>query len=281
MRVIVTGAAGFVGRNVVAALIEKEHQVIAVDVDREALNHMGWNDDVERLVCDIYTEDGVTQLVEKKPELVMHLAWKGLPNFHELFHFERNLPENYAFLRELVLSGIKRLQVIGTCFEYGLKNGMVSEDEPTCPVTSYGLAKDCLRKFLEQLKKKENFKLQWCRLFYPYGEGQASKSLYSQLRHAIDQGEETFNMSGGEQLRDYLPVERVAELLVDVAENESFEGLVNICSGKPVSIRTLVEKWIEECSTKIVMNLGYYPYAEYEPMAFWGDMRRLQSLLKR
>jgi dTDP-6-deoxy-L-talose 4-dehydrogenase (NAD+) len=79
---------------------------------------------------------------------------------------------------------------------------------PTAPVTPYGLAKDTLRKFLEMLQEVHPFTLQWVRLFYLYGPGQNPKSLLSQLDAAIEQGDPVFRMSGGEQLRDYLPVDR-------------------------------------------------------------------------
>ena len=77
-------------------------------------------------------------------------------------------------------------------------------------------------------------------------------------------------MSGGEQLRDYLSVVDVARQIVKLAMAESEIGSVNICSGKPISVRRLVEQWLEENKWEIDLNLGYYPYPSYEPMAFWG-----------
>lgn len=86
-------------------------------------------------------------------------------------------------------------------------------------------------------------------------------------------------MSSGEQLRDFLPVEEVASYLVTLALDTSGSGTVNVCSGKPVSVRSLVEKWRTEQDWDIELDLGYYPYPDYEPMAFWGSNRRLHDLL--
>jgi dTDP-6-deoxy-L-talose 4-dehydrogenase (NAD+) len=77
-------------------------------------------------------------------------------------------------------------------------------------------------------------------------------------------------MSGGEQLRDYLPVEEVAKRIVNLSIDGTSSKVVNISSGKPISVRNLVEQWLAEHHWKIELNLGYYSYPDYEPMAFWG-----------
>jgi dTDP-6-deoxy-L-talose 4-dehydrogenase (NAD+) len=86
-------------------------------------------------------------------------------------------------------------------------------------------------------------------------------------------------MSGGEQLRDYLPVAEVARHLVSLALAEKDIGVVNVCSGIPISVRTLVEGWIEQNGWSIRPNFGYYDYPDYESMAFWGDSQKLTSLI--
>ena len=103
-----------------------------------------------------------------------------------------------------------------------------------------------------------------------YGEGQPSTSLYPKLKEAILNKDLVFNMSGGEQLRDYLPVHDVARQIVQLAMNREDVGSVNISSGKPISVRRLVEQWVSDNRWNIELNLGYYPYPDYEPMAFWG-----------
>lgn len=108
------------------------------------------------------------------------------------------------------------------------------------------------------------------RLFYIYGKGQSEKSILSQLEKAIKNGDEVFNMSGGEQLRDYLHVNEVANQIADAALDNQKNNIYNICSGIPISIRKLVEDYLKQNNKSIKLNLGYYPYLDYEPMAFWG-----------
>lgn len=213
------------------------------------------------------------------PDLMLHLAWSGLPQYHSPHHVETELPAQYNFLESMVNAGLRNLMVTGTCLEYGMKSGLVSEAMDTEPTNPYGIAKDTLRRKLETLKSSTPFNLTWTRLFYMYGDGQGENSLYPLLKQAVLDGEKVFNMSGGEQLRDYLHVSEVARLLLLLGTNSEDNGVVNVCSGKPISIRTLVERWIEEEALNIAMNLGHYPYPDYEPMAFWGNRRRLDQIL--
>ena len=214
------------------------------------------------------------------PDIMIHLAWTGLPKYRSLHHFEEELPTQYKFIKHMVDSGLKSVTVAGTCFEYGMKSGMLQESEPTQPDNPYALAKDTLRKQLVFLKRELPFKLNWARLFYMYGEGQAENSLYSSLKAAVQRGDSVFNMSGGQQLRDYLPVEMVADYIVRLATSGQEHGIVNICSGKPVAVIDLVKGWMSDHGWQIDLNPGFYPYPDYEPMEFWGNPMKLSKVSK-
>ena len=282
MKVLITGATGFIGNHVLKELLKIEDckiiatSLMSVDKARE----FDWYDHVKYICHDLNDSNDNYFTFFEKPDLLIHLAWQGLPNYTELFHFEKNLFLSYYFIKNLIENGLKDLSVIGTCLEYGMKSGRLSEDFLTNPVTPYGLAKDTLRKFLEEFNTVLSFNLKWIRLFYLYGEGQNPKSLLSQLDRALDKGEDVFNMSGGEQLRDYLPIEKAAEFIVKISLQNEINGRINCCNGKPISIRNLVENHLKKRNKKIKLNLGYYPYLDYEPFAFWGDNRKLKSILK-
>jgi dTDP-6-deoxy-L-talose 4-dehydrogenase (NAD+) len=213
------------------------------------------------------------------PDMIIHLAWEGLPNYKSLFHFETNLLRHYIFLKNLVTNGCRNLIVTGTCFEYGMKNGCLTEEMQTDPANPYALAKDTLNKFLRELSKTDPFILKWVRLFYLYGPGQNPGSLFSQLQKALDNNDAVFNMSGGEQVRDYLPVEKAAEYIVKIALQNKITGNINCCSGQPVTVKEMVSDHIRKSGKKIELNPGYYPYPDYEPMAFWGDNKKLQQII--
>ncbi len=279
MKVLVTGATGFIGGYVVRQLINQGYRVVATSRNPEKAKAFEWISQVQYIPCDLNVMRNDFFQFFHQPDLLIHLAWEGLPNYEDLFHFEKNLFSNYSFLKNIIEHGLKRLVVTGTCLEYGMQNGALSEDMEARPDNPYGLAKDTLRRFLEQLQKKINFDLKWIRLFYMYGKGQSPNSILSQLDRSLENGETNFNMSGGEQLRDYLPVERAATYIIRIAMQDKVNGIINCCSGKPISIRKLVENYLERKQKSIHLNLGFYSYTDYEPMAFWGDATKLNIAL--
>lgn len=279
MKVAVTGANGFIGqhvvteldrRNISASLVTRKPSAIFSD---SLSNHHVISIDLYEDRSDVYELMGT-------PDVLIHLAWGGLPNYRSLHHFENELPSQFKFLKSLIESGLKNLVVAGTCFEYGMQSGSLREDFRAQPTNPYGFAKNALRCQLEYLQQIRPFNMTWARLFYLYGDRQSENSLLPQLKQAIERKEKIFNMSGGEQLRDYLPVSEVAKYLVDLATASRDNNIVNVCSGKPISVRRLVEDWIKENDLSIALNLGYYPYPDYEPMAFWGDRNKLEHCLE-
>ena len=275
-KVLVTGATGFIGRHVVAELLQRDEALEITTLSNEAVApSFDWAAKTRNLRFDLSgdlaaLDDSVT------PDVLIHLAWEGLPNYKDIFHFERNVPVSYRFVKTLLERGAARVFVAGTCFEYGLAEGCMTEDTPGRDMTNYGFAKDCLRRMLERLvATAPGATLVWGRLFYLYGKGQNPNSFFPLLERAIKNNDEAFNMSGGEQIRDYLPVEDAARRIVSLSLNEDASGVFNICSGKPVSLRTMAERWKEKHHSAIRLNLGYYPYPDYEPLAFWGSDEKL------
>lgn len=277
MKVAVTGATGFIGQHVLSELARYPVEVVAV-VRGLATAKLGVQEtDIVQMNIESPPVDAFERM--GRPDVLIHLAWGGLPNYRSLHHFEQQLPLQYQFLSSLVRSGLSGLVVTGTCFEYGMQSGQLHEAMESRADNPYGFAKDTLRRQLEYLRMSQSFAFTWTRLFYMYGCGQSENSLLPQLMKAVERGDDVFNMSGGEQLRDYLSVSEVAKNLVILALNQADIGLANICSGKPISVRTLVENWIDENEWKINLNLGYYPYPDYEPLAFWGDCGKLTEFI--
>ena len=278
IKVLVTGATGFVGQHLVSALLERGFAVRAVARRREPAECLPWFSAVEFVEADVHAADLDVAALAAGVDALAHLAWPGLPNYQALSHFERTLPADYGFIKQVVQSGVQQVLVTGTCFEYGLQNGALSEDTAPQPVTPYGLAKNTLRLFLEALQREQPFTLQWARLFYLHGAGQNPKSLLASLDRAIDAGDAVFDMSAGDQLRDYLAIEEAAQWLARLLARRDVAGVINCCSGQPVSLRDLVEQRVRQRHSNIALNLGHYPYAAHEPLAFWGVNQRLQRL---
>lgn len=280
MRVLVTGATGFIGNYVIHELLMRNVEVIATSAHLTKAKEKSWFNLVTYIEHDIYSkvkEDLFEKF--KSPNILIHLAWDDLYNFKSPDHINIQLPAHRLFLENMISNGLDNLTVTGTCLEYGMQEGCLKEESASIPTIAYPIAKHNLRLFLEKMKAKYDFNLKWIRLFYMYGVGQAEKSILPSLDKAISENQPVFNMSNGDQIRDYLSVDKVSENIVIIALQNKKSGIINCCSGKPISVKQLVEEYLKKGNNKIKLNLGYYPYPDYEPMRFWGSTKKLKKII--
>lgn len=270
-----TGSSGFIGRHVVEALLDRGHSV--VEIVRPERRAEARTENVVEFGLDSPPQDAFQRL--GRPDAIVHLAWGGLPNYSSAHHVEEEYPLHADFLSDLANQGFPRIVVAGTCFEYGLKEGVLKETDPVAPVTEYARAKALLHQQI--LERAPDTEIIWARLFYPYGSGQNPASLYGQWHSACESGAEFFPMSPGDQLRDYLPVEEMADYLAQLAVSDCIgTRAINVCSGHPITVRQLVEQWAEDCNSKVKLQVGAYPYPAHEPRNAWGDDTVLRTLLQ-
>ncbi len=279
MKILITGSTGFIGNHVINQLLHSNFEIIAMVRDAENTEVKPWFSKVT-LVKHTIGNDQEKNLFKKfnNPNICIHLAWGGLDNFKSDKHIYEELPKHQAFLSNLIQNGLKSLTCVGTCIEYGMKEGELFETMESTPVFAYPIAKNQLRINIEKLQNKHTFDFKWLRLFYMFGKGQNPKSILIQLQKALDNNEETFNMSQGDQLRDYLPVEEVAEKIIKMALKHNINGIFNCSSGQPISVKQLVENYLVTDNKKIKLNLGFYPYPDYEPKQFWGNAEKINKL---
>jgi nucleoside-diphosphate-sugar epimerase len=281
MKILITGATGFIGNHLITELLDQGHEIIATSTSEDRASTYKWFSKVRFIAYKITSDNYEGNLMEYfgNPDRVIHLAWEGLPDYNNLHHIEANLFSQYRFLKNLIVNGLKHLLVTGTCFEYGMQNGCLSENMLCFPSNPYAIAKDTLRKFINLIKDKYLLDFKWVRLFYMYGEGQAASSLISQLDNAIQNNQPDFNMSAGEQIRDFLQIDKVVKCLAKIALQDHYSGIINCCSNQPVSVRKFVEDYLKKKKSDIRLNLGFYKYPPYEPLAFWGDNSKLNKIL--
>ena len=276
MKVALTGGAGFIGQHVRKLLVRNEHEVLLVVRKQVKIAELGANE--KFVIADLSEdrEDWFDCLC--RPDVLLHLAWGGLPNYLDNYHVEVELPIHIQFLSKVVASGLPKLVVTGTCYEYGLTSGALAESQETNPNTPYGIAKDSLRKELFEIQLRQNFELTWARIFYPYGDGQSEISIYSQLRAAMLNGDQQFKMGSGKQILDFISVEKVASTLVSLSTRCAGVGVLNIGSGEPQSVLDFVQSQIRALGAQIEPLVGALPDRNFESQAFWADSSKLSSL---
>lgn len=281
MKFLVTGANGFIGQYIVSSLLKLSHTVIATGRGENKNSQLQTNNNFKYKKYEMVSEKTSENLQEyfDFPEAVIHLAWEGLPNYKESFHITKNVPSSFNLLSNLIDNGLKNITIAGTCMEYGNQEGKLNEMISCNPNTSYSIAKNKLRLKLLAFQKEKSFNLKWVRIFYMFGKGQNEKSLFSQLDNAIKLNDKTFNMSKGDQLRDFLPVEVVAKYLISIAEKNDNIGIINCCSGKPIKVIDFVKSYINQQKSLIKINPGFYPYSDIEPKFFWGDNTKLKKIV--
>jgi len=280
-KVLVTGATGFLGNYIIEELLKADHAVVASSANQHKAMQFSWYDKASYISLDLSQIDLSINYYDffSRPDLMIHLAWEGLPNYKSALHLEENLPRHKGFLKNMLDNGLRDLTVTGTCFEYGMQEGQLNEEMPVMPSNPYAIAKDELRKFLQEYQDRHFFDFKWLRLFYMYGKGQNPNSLLSQLDKAIAEGNEVFNMSSGEQIRDFLPIEVMTAYIVKAALQTKADGIINVCSNQPVTVKQFVANYLKKINKSITLNLGYYPYPDYEPRSIWGDNTKLKTIL--
>lgn len=267
MKILVSGASGFIGQYVLSALSAKGIETVALCRTIPAQVSPGITWLIQDFASTISAEN---KLPISDCDRMIHLAWMGLPNYGNVDHIMDNVLPQYHFIKQILSMGIRDITITGTCLEYGMRAGAIRVEDPADPQIPYAIAKDALHRLLRFEARQIPFKLKWVRLFYMYGDGQAASSLYTQLMEAIHKGQSEFRMTGGEQVRDFMAVEAIAAYLVDVSISATERKIFHCCSGHGTRVIDFVENLITKYQSNIKPERGFYPYTDYEPMNFYG-----------
>jgi len=269
--ILLTGATGFVGRQLLRALSERGCRVLPV-VREGKQGEVARGDAIETIVAspDIFAEDADWWARAcRGVDTVIHAAWYAEPG--QYLQSPKNqecLSGTLRLADGAVQAKVRRFVGIGTCFEYDLDAGRLSIETPLRPATPYAQAKVDAFKALSATLPRQGVAFAWCRLFYLYGEGEDSRRLVSYVRARLQAGEPA-ELSSGSQVRDFLDVREAARMIVDVALG-SQEGPVNICSGKPVTVRELAERIADDFGRRDLLRFGARPDNPVDPACVVG-----------
>lgn len=280
MKVVLTGATGFVGSQLARLALSQGHAVIAIvrpgSDRRRILDVEGRITFIERDLADLPAIEA--RLAAERPDLCLHMAWRGWYNSQATV--EENLTSlalSLEFMRVVAKLGCPRFVSAGTCFEYDMTFPLLSETTPTPPHDLYGTCKRAFLDIAEQFSLVTKLEIAWTRLFYSYGPYQDPGRLVPAIVLALLRGEPAAT-TDGEQVRDYLHVEDVASAIWHVAQSR-FTGAVNIASGQPITVRALVSEVGRLMGKADLLRFGALPYRQDEPMAIRADASLLRERL--
>ncbi len=273
MKILVTGANGYLGQGIVQCLIEDGHEIIA------ASHHMDYVDaGVVQKQGDIFAVDD-PYLYYDGPDVVLHLAWRnGFVHNDESHILE--LPKHYLFLHKLATAGVKQIIVLGSMHEVGFFEGSIKADTPTNPQSRYGIAKNTLRQLMQLLQKEYGFVFQWIRGYYIVGNSGHGSSIFSKITEAERRGEKTFPFTSGLNQWDFLDYDNFCKQVVAVMEQQRYTGIINVCSGRPEKLADRVERFIKENGYKIRLAYGTFSDRPYDSKAVWGNDTVIREIMR-
>lgn len=278
-KILITGASGCIGRSLLNEIAKEKNLEIIATYRRNKLNLKLYKN-IQFIKLDINEKRNDWYSFLGKPDIVVHLAWDYLNNFEDNKHESELLQAHFLFISNLLKNGLKNILIAGTCLEYGKIEGELNEKMKPEPIIPYAISKNKLRLKLLKLKRNFNFNYTWLRFFYIFGKNSNSR-LYNDLTNSINKRNKYFKMSNGDQIRDFININILTKHIKKIVINHKNNGIINICSGNPISIKSLVKKWIIKKKSSIQPKYGYYKYISYEPMKFWGSTKKLNKLIKK
>ncbi len=272
MKILVTGANGYIGQGVVRALLDRGQKVIAVDFGIDRIDERA-----DRRKCNLFEIENPYDEFEK-PDIVLHLAWRDGFQHNSLNHIN-DLADHYNFLSKMIQAGISQVTALGSMHEVGFYEGSINENTPTNPQTLYGIAKNALRQSIELLQKDYDFVNQWIRGFYIVGNAKYGCSIFSKIAESVEKGKKTFPFTTGENQYDFIDYDDFCQQVAAVTLQREVNGIINCCSGRPLKLAERVERFIKENNYDIQLEYGAFPDRPYDSKAIWGDDEKIRRIM--
>lgn len=271
MKILVTGANGYIGQGVVKALLDKGANVIATDFKSDAIDTRA-----QIKEADLFNIENPYEYFGQ-PDVLLYLAWRdGFK--HDSINHIHDLPSHYDFIKKMVDAKVSRVAVMGSVHEVGFFEGSVNENTPCNPQSLYGISKNALRHMAQLVAKNNNVLFQWIRGYYIVGNTTAGCSIFSKITQAEARGDELFPFTKGENQFDFMEYSDFCEGVADIVLQDTVLGIINCCSGKPEKIADRVEKFIKDNSYSIKLQYGAFPDRPYDSKAVWGDDSKLRKI---
>lgn len=273
MKVLVTGAGGYIGCNVVSALLDLNCEVIAVDLKLDRVD-----DRAEKVETTIFSGNSDIYKDLGAPDVCIHLAWRDGFKHNSDAHMT-DLSKHYEFLTNMIKGGLKRLSVMGTMHEVGYWEGVIDENTPCNPLSQYGIAKNALRQSIMLFAKENDCAITWLRAYYITGDDLRNNSIFAKISQAVIDGKKEFPFTTGKNKYDFIDIKDLSNMIGKASIQNKILGIVNVCSGKPMALSERVERFIREHDFNIKLRYGAYPDRPYDSPGVWGDSSKINEII--
>ena len=273
-RVLLTGAAGFIGSHLTRQLVAEGHDVTAILRPSEDCWRIA---DIRSTITVVEGDLSalsslMAPLRERAPEVCIHLAWQGWKGSAQ--DNLASLSASLDLMRAMPDLGCRRFVSAGTCYEYDLCDGRLAEDSPLKPREVYGACKKALFEIGQQFAGETGLSVAVSRIFYTYGPYEPPRGLVPHIILSLMRGEAA-DLTPGDQIRDYVHAADIASAIWAVAASDA-PGAVNIASGEPVTVADIARRLGDLLGRPDLIRLGALAHRGTEPMRVLGDATRLR-----
>jgi dTDP-6-deoxy-L-talose 4-dehydrogenase (NAD+) len=272
MKILVTGANGYLGQGIVKRILDKGIDVVATDFKTNYVD-----DRANKVDCDLFTVVNPFEFFAE-PNVLLHLAWKDGFQHYSDSHID-DLQQHYHFIKRMLASGLKQVAIMGTMHEIGFFEGCVKEDTPCFPITPYGISKNALRQSSQQIVRQNGGIFQWLRGYYIVGNSQFGCSVFSKITAAVGEGKREFPFTLGQNQYDFIDYNVFCEQVAAVVCQEKVTGIIEICSGRPEKLSHRMERFILNNNYNIKLMYGEFPDRPYDSKAIWGDSSKIETIM--
>ena len=272
-KILVTGAAGYIGRHVVKTALNLGYEVIASDFSFKGV-------DERATFCEAPIFSGAKDIYRQlgSPDVCIHMAWRDGFIHNSPAHMQ-DLSDHTCFLNDMVAGGLPALTVMGTMHEIGYWEGVIDENTPCNPQSQYGVAKNALRQSLLLSTAGTPCHLHWLRAYYITGDEAHGSSIFAKIAQAEQDGKETFPFTSGKNQYDFIDLKELARMIVLASVQNTVDGVINVCTGKPMSLADRVEQFLKDKNYHIKLAYGAFPDRAYDSPGEWGDPTRIRRIL--
>jgi len=273
LKILVTGANGYLGKGVVKHLLDDGVEVVASDIKNDLIDKRA-----KIKMIDIFAIDDPYEYFDR-PDALLYMTWRD-GFVHSSVNHINDLPKHYEFISKMIDAGVRQIAVMGSAHEVGFFEGSINESTPCNPQSLYGISKNALRELVELKCKEKKAIFQWLRGFYIVGNTEDGCSIFSKIVQASHREETEFPFTMGLNQFDFLDYEIFCRYVAEVVEQRKINGIINICSGRPEKLADRVERFIDENGFNIKLKYGAFPDRPYDSKAIWGDDFKIHMIDK-